>query len=135
MKKLLKFIYKRYEKEFNDFLVEDFYERIPLKVQEPAIAILAEKQQRVQQWLRWQAFILQRRIAQNSKEVDVIFGMLLQVKILMKMVAIGDAPPEEAPDTISIAEVARREQARKLQEEHDKSIEGVAAFKKKKEPK
>lgn len=128
MKQILKLLWKFHREKFLDFAVAEFYENIPKKIVEPALTILSEKRQKVDQLFLYQTYILQRRIARTPKEVDMIFGMLANIKLTQHMISGGKGIPEEGED---VQPASRAQEERERKEELEKAIEGVKAFQKK----
>jgi hypothetical protein len=76
--------------------------------------------------LLFQAYLLQRRASSTVKDVDTVFGMLLQIKLL-RHILLG-TKPENNPyidEGLSPAATAQKAQAEQLA----KSLEGVKKFK------
>ena len=96
-KRFLKLMYDRYPDIFHDFMVESFYSGIPQDISVSAIEVLNERRVKLEKWLLYQAYTLQRRIPGNPKANDMLFGMLLQIKLIMHM--LGPQKREPAPKT------------------------------------
>lgn len=131
MNYLLKLIYKFHREKFLDFAVAEFYENIPKRVTDAAITILEDKRKSVDDWILFQAYVLQRRVASNMKAVDTTFGMLLQLKLMQHMISGGRISTPDAEGTIP-ASAAQRD--REIREELDSALQGVKHFIKKEKP-
>lgn len=125
-KTLLKFLYKRYRGTFLDFAVEEFYGSMPKSMTEPVLTILAEKRPKLDQFLLYQAFLVQRRIAKTRKEVDTFMGMLLQIKLFMHFISTSSAVPEEIDGAKPMAKFL--EEREKIEKERSEAIEGAKKF-------
>lgn len=128
MKWLIRYILKFHRETLLNEIVSDYFGSIPVKVSDEAISVLSEKRVRVEKWIAYQSLHLQRRMVNEPKNADVLFGMLLQAKLMNHMITGVKSIPEELEGTISMNQA--KEEARKI--EHEKAIAGAAAFKDKK---
>lgn len=122
-------IYNLFKKDFERYATEDFFEVIPKKVSEPVMNVVPDFARKLDQMLLYHAFILQRRIARTPKEVDTVFGMLAEIRILRRVLipAKMQNTRDGDEDLISAKEAKeRREEREKL----DKSLQGVDKFRK-----
>lgn len=129
MKYLIKYLLRFHRETILTEIVGDYFNDIPKKVSDEAVTILEEKRQRVDKWVAFQAFHLQRRVVHDPAKAQVIFGMLLQLKLMSHMISGGKSIPDEVEGT-QPASSAQAE--REKQEALDKAMQGVAAFGKKK---
>lgn len=125
MKFLIKYLLKFHRGVVLDAVVSDYFGEIPRKVTDNAITILDEKRVRVEQWLQYQAFHLQRQMVSDPAKAEVIFGMLLQLKIWSHMISHGRALPEQAEGT---KPASAAEKDRERREDLAKALEGAKTF-------
>ena len=106
--------------------VAELYEDIPTSISAPVLTFVAEKRQKLERLMYFQAYYLQRRIAKVPKEADVIFGMLIQIKLFLHSVSnekVSNIPEDTLPSS-------HAEESRQAKEALDKALEGVETFKK-----
>lgn len=97
MKKLCKYLYRLYPKYFKDLMVEELLSEVPDNITAPAIEIMAEKRTKLQKWLLWQAYWLQRRNISDMESAHKVFGMLLQIKAMYHIIGNTKPSQEENP--------------------------------------
>lgn len=126
MKTLLKFIFRLYRRDILDLAVAEFFHDIPTDIREPAITLMAEHRMKLDKLFLYQAFLLQRRIATSPKQVDLLFGMLLQVKLMRHVLETARSSAKKEKDGgMSAAELA----ASKEEEYLKMALGGVEKFK------
>lgn len=126
MKYLIKYLLKFHRETFLDVVVADYFESIPQKVTEEAMTVLKEKRPKIDKWIAYQSFYLQRRMVHEPEKAPTLFGMLLQLKLMSRMIA-GSTPTTDDTDYVPVSKV-REEKEREA--ELAKHREGVEAFKK-----
>lgn len=125
IKKILRFVFNLYRDDFLDFAVEDLYKNIPRHISDQGIELIVEKKKQVEHWFLYQAFFLQRRIPKSKKGVDITFGMLLQIKLMLHMIG----KHEVRGDEITMTEYKKQKDAEKAKnDELDKHIKDVNSF-------
>lgn len=129
MKYLIKLIYKFHRETVLNEVVADFYKEVPKEISEPAVSILKDKRRVIDNWIAYQAFVLQRRIATNKKGIDTVFGMLVQLRVMKHLISGGVVLPEKADGAISIKKAKELQESKK---KLDEILEGVKTFKNKK---
>lgn len=90
---ILRFLYNRYKRRFQDFLIEDLLKDIPPKVSEQAVSILTERREILTKWLYWQAHTVSRRDPTDFINLERKLGILVQIKMMLLL--IGNAPRGE----------------------------------------
>lgn len=113
LNKILKFLYNKYEKQFQDFFVESLIGYIPKDVNEPAIDFLKQGSERLEKWLLYQSYYLNRKAINDLKNAERYQGMLLNIKFLL------------------IVSAQKRKQKQYVKEEKKESIDpmkGVETF-------
>ena len=129
MNKNLRKTFEKNKKQFFEFALDDLYGQVPSKVSDPGLRVLQEQREKVDRWLMWQAYVLQRRMLYNPKEAPLLMGMLLQIKILSFALSGGVASDGKTEGTSSAAK-ARADRERVQKEQLGLEIKGVEAFKK-----
>lgn len=127
MNYILGLLWKFHRETFLEMAVKELYADIPSKVEDPAITILSEKRDKVEKLLLFMAHGIQRRIAKTPREVDAMFGMLMNITILRFMIGKGKGVPEVAENT---KPASAAQSAREIAEDLEKSLKGVEEFKK-----
>ncbi len=91
---MLRYIYKRYKGQFEDFFIESLIGKIPDSINEPSIEFLQNARDGMEKWLLWQSYFLQKRQVNATKEDAMrIEGMLLYIRIIMSIIyRKGKAP-------------------------------------------
>lgn len=98
---LLKFLYLRYTKVFQDFMVEDLIGQIPKDIREPSIAFLGKGRDVLTRYYLYQAYIIQRRAVADIANAERFHGMLVIIKFFMALAEgsqvreITETPVEE----------------------------------------
>ncbi len=84
--KFLRFIYKKYPKEFSELMVENFYGEIPSSVREPSIEFLSNARGPLEKFFTIQAYQIQRRSIQDTKNSMFYSGMLAHIRSLLSII-------------------------------------------------
>lgn len=84
---MLRFLFNRYKKQFEDMLVEEFYGSIPASLREPSIEFLAQNKNTLERFFTIQAYIVQRRAVGDIKNAEVYKGVLIHIKSLLLVVS------------------------------------------------
>lgn len=82
-RKILKFLFNRFQNEFYDFIVEQFIGQVPDAVSEPAMDWLADKKVLFEKFLSIQAYHIQRARIQNNKSQEFYDGALVIIKAFL----------------------------------------------------
>lgn len=128
-RKLIKVLYNLYKRDVLDVVIEDFHGEIPNKVSDPALNIIGENRQKVDKWILYQAYYLQRRIASSKGAMERSFGMLLQLKIMRTMLYGEEMDQESKQRTNKMQKDAKSYQQKRGQESTlDKDLQGVDKF-------
>lgn len=125
MKFLIKYLLKFHREIVLNEVVHDYFGEIPNKVTDPAITILDEKKQAIARWIQYQAFHLQRRMVQDPAKAQILFGMMLELKIMNQMLTGGRTIIQ---DTEGIAPASKAEEERERREQLEKDLQGAATF-------
>lgn len=81
MKRLfLKWIYRKYEAQFADIIVEEFFGNIPRDVAVPALDFLANSRTVLEKFFSIQAYNLTRKAIGSGKNVEFYNGALMIIK-------------------------------------------------------
>lgn len=111
---LLKLIYLRYPKFFQDFMVEDMIGQIPKDVREPSVAFLARSRDTLTRFFLFQSYSIQRRAVADIGNAERFHGMLVYMKFLISLM-------ESAPTT-------KTEEKMVVEEDKEDPLAGVTAF-------
>jgi hypothetical protein len=99
-------------------MVEEMFGRIPKDTNDEAYKYLAKGKNILDPWLRWNAYLIQRKHASVDQKPDVLLGYLVFIKALM--VIIGASPEPLKP--------LREDVVPEEKQEEDKGLLGVEAF-------
>ena len=77
------FIYKHYQKQFYDKLVEQFIGEIPDSVREPVLDFLADKRVLFEKFLSIQAYRIQKERIMSKKSPEFYDGCLVIIKAFL----------------------------------------------------
>ena len=80
---ILRFIYKRYETKFQDFMVESLVGYIPKDVHEPTVEFLKQGSEKLEKWLLFQSYQINRRAITDFKNTERYQGMLVNIKTFL----------------------------------------------------
>lgn len=83
LNKFLKFLYNRYETKFQDFLVESMVGYIPKDVHEPTVEFLKNGSEKLEKWLMFQSYQINRRAMTDFKNTERYQGMLVNIKTFL----------------------------------------------------
>lgn len=100
MKRFLKFLYLRYRTTFEEFLVEDMIGQIPNKVQAEALEFLGKGKDKLEKWIWFQSYSIQRRAVGDLHRANVYHGMQVYMKVLLALVQGVKVVEREPPITI-----------------------------------
>lgn len=92
MKKILNYLFKKYESYFQELFIQSLIGEIPTSVHEPTVDFLTTAGQKLEKWLLYQSWIIQRKSASEPKYTMLYQGMLVEIKLLL-MLATKKAPP------------------------------------------
>jgi hypothetical protein len=81
--KILRYIYTRNEKLFNDFLVESIVGKIPKDINEPSIDFIKNGGEKLERWIMYQVYYLNRRMVADPKGAERYQGMLTNLKFFL----------------------------------------------------
>lgn len=81
-RRLLKFLYRRYETIFADLIVESYFGEIPASMKVPAIDFLAGGRNVLERFFALQAYQLTRRAIGDIKNKQFYDGALMIIKAL-----------------------------------------------------
>lgn len=91
---ILRFLYKRFTKEFNNLMVEDLLMNIPNKVGRPAIEIVSSKREPVIKWLYYEANAVSRRVPTDFGNLERRNGILIMIQAFITALATSGFPDE-----------------------------------------
>lgn len=118
MRYFLKVLFKKYRRTFDDFFIEDLIGDIPPEVSEGTLKFLATGKRQLDRWMRWEAYVLQRKLQQATKHSEAYFGGLVFIQALATMLTRMENEKRLFPDdTKTIA-----------QNDVEKDIAGVDEF-------
>lgn len=126
MKFLLKYLLTFHKSQLIEAIITDYFGSIPSNVSDPAIYILQEKRTSIDKWIAFQSFVLQRKMVNDPKNTQVLYGMLVQLKLMSHMIASGGPALPENVEGTKPASVAQS--AREKEESLQKHIEGAETF-------
>ena len=92
---MLRWLFNRYRDKFVDFFIEELIGPIPKEVSDDSIKFLANGKERMEMWLRWQSFVIQRKAASNPKDSEVYRGVLIHIKLLLMILDRVHSSPRE----------------------------------------
>lgn len=72
---------------FREMLVAEFLGDIPKQVNENAIGVMGERKEKLEKWLLWQAYLVQRKAVSDLRRADYYFGVLSHIKILLSLIS------------------------------------------------
>lgn len=107
----LRYLYARYPKMFQDFMVEDLIGQIPKDVREPSVAFLAKGRETLTRYFLYQSYSIQRRAVADINNAERFHGMLVFMKFLLALMEGGPSgvtidPIIEEPKEDPAAKVA-----------------------------
>src|SRR5258708_34712091 len=85
MKNILCWIFKKYRREFDDLYIYDMFGEIPPEVTEGTLRFLLTGKKQLDRWLRWEAYVLQRKMQQPLKRAEGYVGGLVFIQALVTM--------------------------------------------------
>lgn len=85
MRSLLKFIYNKFPTHFQEFMVEEFIGQIPEKVQDEAIDFLIQGRVKLEKWIFFNAYHLQRRAVGDLENAQLYQGMMIFLKVILSV--------------------------------------------------
>lgn len=100
-----------------DLMIEEFLGETPKDLTQKSVDFLAEKRNTIKKWLHWQAYWLQRRNITDTKNSQVIFGSLIQIKAMIHLIDESRAT-EEHPKLGEVKTISK----------YKEHIEGVDKF-------
>lgn len=89
-KSILRYLYKRYQRDFEDLLVESFVQNVPEKTTYDGFDVIREHKAKFQRLTNYFAYELHRRMANDSRNSERYQGMFIQLKMLNQV--IGSRP-------------------------------------------
>jgi hypothetical protein len=93
--KLISWFYKRYQKEIEEKLIEEYYGFIPETINEPAIDFMSSARVTLERFFSIQAYNIQKRAIQDSANSDKYNGMLIHIRSLLAAIQKGRIHKEE----------------------------------------
>lgn len=102
---ILRAIYRRFAAQFNDYMVEEYLDRIPKNVTEPALTVINTHKHKMRKLNQYLAYHLHRRIANDSKNSERYQGMFIQLKMYDQL--IEGRPDPEHSEQVKPAETVR----------------------------
>ena len=85
MKTILRFLFNKYRRQFDDLFIEDLIGEIPPEVSEGTLKFLTTGKKQLDRWMRWEAYVLQRKMQQPIKHSEAYFGGLVFIQALATM--------------------------------------------------
>jgi len=130
MERLIKYVLKFHREKVLNAVILDYFGSIPTNVSEPAIGFLEEKRNAIDKWLIYQSYVLQRRMVHDPKNAQVIFGMLLELKLMKQMIAAGKELPPEVEGTKTVGQVRKEREEREAEaaKELEEALKGAKEF-------
>lgn len=116
MKKLIKYLYKKYPIFFAELFTESFLETVPKEVKDPALYLLKEQKNQLERWIVYTVWQIQRKAMGDLKHADFHLGVLTSLKILLTLIRTEREP------------VKRVEVEEKTNTLLEKALEGVKFF-------
>lgn len=101
---ILRFIYHRFSDQFNDYMVEEYLDKIPNNVTEPALTVINQHKRKMKKLNEYFAYHLHRRMANDSKNSERYQGMFIQLKMQDQIIE-GRPDPEHEQQVKPTAEV------------------------------
>src|SRR5258708_12993924 len=92
---LVNFVYKKYRKELEDKIVEEYYGFIPKGINEPVLEFLSSARNGLEPLFCIQAYKIQKRSIEDSKHAENYNGMLMHIRSLLVMIQRGKIEREE----------------------------------------
>lgn len=97
---ILRFVYERNRKFFQDIFVEDLLLSIPDKISRPAIDILAARREAVKKWLFFEANSIYRRPITDFANSERRNGMLMLIQALLYAIGSREKTVSEEHPTV-----------------------------------
>lgn len=106
MKKIIKFLFKKYRREFDSFYIEDMFGNIPREVTDNALKFMLTGKKDLDRWIRWQAYVCQRKLIE-IKTGGIYISTLVILKTLSTALARMETekrlfPPDELEEVTTI---------------------------------
>lgn len=90
---LVKKLFKKKRRMFEDLFLADLIGEVPAHVQEPASDFLNTAGAKWEKWLLWQSYLIQRKQIAEPQNSEILRGMLLEIKMLLMLAGRKKAPP------------------------------------------
>ena len=83
---ILKILFERYKVIFEDMMVKELIAKTPTDSEEPAMNFLSNGKEKLEKWLLFQSYHLQKRSASDPKSSAIYNGGLLYIAVFLKLV-------------------------------------------------
>ncbi len=112
MKKVLRIVYNRYKRIFYELFVEEFIGEMPKEVSEPAMNFLMGSREKMEKWIFYQAYWVQRRGVSegiNRRKDEIYMGMMVYLKMLLVICSLAKpkSKKEEQELSESVKEITK----------------------------
>lgn len=116
MKKIvLSYLFYKYRDFFEEKMVEEFMAKTSDEVKEPALDFLAHGKQKLEKWILFQSYFMQRKAVNDISKAQFYQGAMLYLAIFLKVISqhkvirteipkgkeIGESPEEKTKKAIS----------------------------------
>lgn len=116
---ILRWLYRRYTREFEDFLVESYIQNIPQKTTYDGFDVITEHKAKFQRLTNYFAYELHRRMSNDSRNSERYQGMFIQLKMFHQV--IGTRPSNDS--NVIIENVSQL-----VENKYEKHIEAAFGF-------
>lgn len=97
-RKILTWLFRKYEATFSEIIVEEFYGFIPDNLREPMMDFMAGSRNMLERFFSIQAYNIQKRSIGDIKNAQYYAGVLMHIKSILLMIQ-RKVPVREDVDT------------------------------------
>lgn len=88
MKKLfLTYLFNNNKQFFEELLIDELIAKTPSATEEPALTFLSNGKEKLEKWLLYQSYFLQKRSASDVKNSFLYQGGLLYIAVFLKLIS------------------------------------------------
>lgn len=95
---ILRMIYRRFKTRFQDYLVEEYLDKIPNRVKQDGFEVFHRYKRKFQKLNNYFAYHLHRRMANDPRNSERYQGMFVQLKMYDQIIQGRPDPDEEVKD-------------------------------------